>query len=167
MRLQQLKALRNGASGAPLTLHLADAKDAEAFMGPTTDLARRMMQKLWPGPVGLMFEVPADRRAQVAATLGIAPGDLYDSAGTITLRCPDHWVARDVIASAGKTRGDLDRRLRRFGLVDARSPAAQLAKELSEQVAMVIDAGPTRYTQPSTIVKLVGGPLRNGSKRGV
>ena len=56
------------------------------------------LRKLWPGPVGLVFDVPEERRRQVAAELRVAESDLYDG-GTITLRCPDHIVATDVLSA--------------------------------------------------------------------
>ena len=57
----------------------------------------RQGRQVLPGPVGLMFEVSDGRRRQVAAEQGVAEGDLYEGP-LITLRCPDHVVAMDVIA---------------------------------------------------------------------
>jgi hypothetical protein len=38
---------------------------------------------LWPGPVGLVFDVPPARRAQAIEKLGIAESEIY-SGGSIT-----------------------------------------------------------------------------------
>src|SRR5438552_3434918 len=60
--VHRLKQLRGG-DAKPFTLHLADSQEAEKFLGPVNDYARRLMSKLWPGPVGLMFDVPAECRS--------------------------------------------------------------------------------------------------------
>src|SRR5690348_915256 len=92
---QRLKDFR-GAGDKPFTVHLAHRDQAMRYLGPASDLGKRMMRKLWPGPVGLIFEVPAERRAAVAKELNLAERDLYDGS-TITLRCPDHPVTSDVL----------------------------------------------------------------------
>ncbi|HEX8911240.1 MAG TPA: Sua5/YciO/YrdC/YwlC family protein, partial [Humisphaera sp.] len=118
-----------------------------------SDLADRMVRKLWPGPVGLVFDVPAGRRAEVAREHGLAESDLYDAAGTITLRCPDDLVAQDVIARAG---GPVALTLAGSGSGGSttQSPAGRIAGELEGKVELVIDGGPTRFAQPSTIVRV-------------
>src|SRR5947209_254273 len=63
---ERLKDLRPKVSGKPLTLHLAHAKQAEEFVGALGTMAQRMMAKLWPGPVGLVFDVAAETRRRVA-----------------------------------------------------------------------------------------------------
>jgi protein-tyrosine phosphatase len=111
------------------------------------------MRKLWPGPVGLQFEVPAERRRQVAAEQGVAEAELYDG-GSITLRCPDNVIASDVI---GETAGTVV--AVRAGVASDQPAlrADQVAGEIGGKVDLIIDAGPTRYSRPSTIVKLKPG----------
>src|SRR5438067_12163504 len=86
--LNRLKALRPHGTSKPLTVHLADRNEAQQFLDPVGELGNRMMRKLWPGPVGLMFNVSDSRRAEVARQQGVAEEDLYEN-GAITLRCPD------------------------------------------------------------------------------
>jgi tRNA threonylcarbamoyl adenosine modification protein (Sua5/YciO/YrdC/YwlC family) len=132
----RLNELRDDAS-KPFTLHLARRQDAERYLGPQGDFARRLMKKLWPGPVGLMFDVPADRRAAVAKELGVDDSLIYEN-GSITLRVPDHIVAGDVLGAVDApvviSKADLD------------SPAAD----------MVLDAGQPQYSKPSTLLKVSG-----------
>src|SRR5688500_8731896 len=85
--LERLKQMRGGDFARPFTIHLADRKEAAQYLDETNDFAKRVMTKLWPGPVGLMFEVSASRRAAVAKQLNLPESDLYDGP-TITLRCP-------------------------------------------------------------------------------
>src|SRR5215203_2267507 len=83
---QRLTDLRGGDRNRPFTVHLARREDAAKFvdLSQVGELGRRMMKKLWPGPVALVFDVPAEVRQSSADALGIAQGDVYDSTGSIT-----------------------------------------------------------------------------------
>jgi tRNA threonylcarbamoyl adenosine modification protein (Sua5/YciO/YrdC/YwlC family) len=144
--VERLKQLRGG-DAKPLTIHLARPHEAEKFLGPINDYGRRLMSKLWPGPVGLMFEVPADRRAAVAGELGVSESEIYHGS-TITLRCPDHIVTSDVIGRAQTTVV-----LIRAG-GDETYHAAKLAGELEGKVDLILDAGPARFSKVSTLLRV-------------
>jgi L-threonylcarbamoyladenylate synthase len=146
----KLLALRNGGEAKPFTVHLARREDAAQYLGKISEIGRRLMKKLWPGPVGLTFEVPADRRREVAAQMNLTESDLYQD-GSITLRCPDHMVSTDILsevtgpvvltragADAGGTHPNFD----------------GLANELDGKVDLIFDAGATRFSKPSTLLKV-------------
>ena len=104
--ISRLRELRPGPDRKPFTIHLAYPDEAFRYVGPVSDLGRRMIKKLWPGPVGLLFQVPPERRQEVAGQLGVSESELYDG-GSITLRCPDHTVrARCDCRRAGPRGGD-------------------------------------------------------------
>lgn len=146
----RLRALRGGQDAKPMTIHLARREDALQYLGPVSDLGYRLMRKLWPGPVGLSFDVHADRRAQVAAKLGIAESDLYDG-DSITLRLPDHPVANEII---GQVDGPVVLTMASPTAGGSGFKAASLAEELEGKADLIFDAGPTRYSKPSTLVKV-------------
>jgi L-threonylcarbamoyladenylate synthase len=148
----RLQALRAGGEQKPMTIHIARHEDALQYLGPTTDLGRRLMQKLWPGPVGLTFEVPADRRQQVAAKLGLPESDLYDGE-TITLRFPDHPVTTKIMAMVD---GPVAVTMASPTAGGSGFKAQSLATELEGKVDLIFDAGPTKYSKPSTLVKVFG-----------
>jgi len=138
-----LRALPPQAASKPLTVHLAHRDEAKRYLGPINDLAQRMMKKLWPGPVALMFEVPEPRREEVAQEVGVPVTELYDGQ-SITLRCPDHVVGTDVLAQASAPVV-----LRKSG-----DSSARVVEEWLGKIELILDAGPTRYSKPSTIVKV-------------
>jgi tRNA threonylcarbamoyl adenosine modification protein (Sua5/YciO/YrdC/YwlC family) len=144
--LSRLKGLRGNDGDKPFTIHLAKCEDATKYLGPTSDLGKRMMTKLWPGPVAIQFDVPDERRKEVAKTLNVAESELYED-GTITLRCPDHLITSDVLAEV-----DGPIVITRAGL-----EASQIARDLDGKVDLIIDAGPSRYSKPSTIVRVKDG----------
>jgi protein-tyrosine phosphatase len=144
--------LREGkAPPKPFTIHLANRDAAAQYIAPANDFAKRLMRKLWPGPVGLIFSVPADRRAEVSATLGLPESDLY-SDGTITLRCPDHMVTSDILAEVKGPVGLTIAGASAGGGANLRFDA--LATELEGKVDLIFDAGPTAYAKPSTLLKV-------------
>ena len=152
----RLNALRGvGERDAPaqkaFTIHVAHRDDARNYLGPLDEFAERLLRKLWPGPVGLMFDVPADRRREVATKLSVAESDVYDG-DSIILRCPDHIVTTDVI---GGVQGPIAMTLAgTSGGAAAWSPG-DMAGELEGKVDLIFDAGPTRYSKPSTILKVL------------
>jgi L-threonylcarbamoyladenylate synthase len=148
--IQRLRELRGEGENNPFTIHLPSREAAMRYLGPVSDLGRRMMRKLWPGPVGLMFEVPAERRAEVARNLGVSEPDLFVES-TITLRCPEHAVTQAVLE-----RVDAPVVLTVAGGSGAQR-VDQFAENLQDKVDMIIDAGPTRFSRPSTLVRVNDG----------
>ena len=146
---RRLSDLR-GESGKPFTIHAARRDDARPFLGDLNEFAERLIRKLWPGPVGLVFEVPAEKRRQAAAELNVAESDVYEG-GTITLRCPDHIVAADVI---GSVEGPVVMTVAGASGGGPTWSAEQMAAELDGNVDLIFDAGPSRYLKPSTILKV-------------
>jgi protein-tyrosine phosphatase len=147
-RLNVLRA--PGGEAKPFTVHLAHRSEAERYLGPVNEYAQRLMRKLWPGPVGLVFDVSPERQTQAAREIGVPAETVYEGS-TITLRCPDHIVTNDVIGSltapiamtvAGSQSGG------------ASWSAQALADELGDRVDLIFDVGPTKYSKPSTILKV-------------
>src|SRR5947209_8402818 len=152
--LLNLRGLPPQAAPKPLTIHLAHRDDAKRYLGPTNDLAQRMMKKLWPGPVAMMFDVPEQRREEAAQDFGVPVSELYDGQ-SITLRCPDHVVSTDVLAQVPAPIV-----LRKSG-----DSSARVAEEWLNKIDLILDAGPTRYSKPSTIVKVREDGYEIGRRR--
>ncbi len=150
--LERLKALRGEENERAFTIHVGSPESAEPYLGEIGELARRMMRKLWPGPVALMFEAPEEVRQAVARRLNIAESDVYDQS-TITLRCPDHPVASRVLRQVREPVALT------MAPTHGNQPARrgdELSDEFQERVDLVLDAGMTRYAKPSTIVRVDG-----------
>lgn len=146
----RLTALRTTDDARPMTIHLARREDALKYLGELNDLARRLMRKLWPGPVGLSFEVPAERRNEVAAKLVLPESSLY-AEGRITLRLPDHPVTSEIL---GLVDGPVALAMASATAGGIYFKPQTLADELDGKVDLIYDAGPTKYSKPSTLVKV-------------
>jgi L-threonylcarbamoyladenylate synthase len=136
----RLRAIRGGSAGKPFTIHLARRDDAKPYVGDAGETGNRLMRKLWPGPVALTFDVPPEVRQGAARQLGVDEAALYDG-GSITLRYPDHIVATDVIGRVNSP----------IALTAVNSPADAAG---SDNVDFALDAGPTRFSRPSTILRV-------------
>jgi tRNA threonylcarbamoyl adenosine modification protein (Sua5/YciO/YrdC/YwlC family) len=141
-----LSQIRGSSSIKPFTIHVARREDAFRYLGEVNHFARRAIRKLWPGPIGLIFDVPEPARRTAAEQLGLDPADLYDGS-SITLRYPDNPVFDDIVA-----------RVKEPVVLTAagKSPqrAGDVPEEILSQVEMVCDAGPTRFSKPSTLVRI-------------
>ena len=145
--VELLGRLKERPDDKPFTLHLPDPELAARYAGPLPLVARRLIRKAWPGPV--MLVVP-DQRASRDATLGLVETSVYWH-GTVGLRCPDHDVGRAVLREAGvpvvATSANLP------GRPPPRS-AEEALRELGGRVSVVVDAGPTAFARPSTVVRV-------------
>ncbi|HEX4794491.1 MAG TPA: Sua5/YciO/YrdC/YwlC family protein [Humisphaera sp.] len=153
----RLESLRGDDSKPkPFTVHLATPEAAEAYTGPLNDYGRRLVRKLWPGPVGLVFDVPPELRQKIIAQHKVPEETLFE-AGTITLRCPDNIVATDLLAEA---EGPVALTLAGSQASGPSWSAEALAKELGDKVDLIFDAGPTKYSKPSTLIKVEADTYR-------
>lgn len=146
-----LAALRGEQAARPLTPHLHDAKEAERYLGPIGSAGQTLMRKLWPGPVALVFDVDADRRASVADKLGVTEETLFAADGRITLRCPDEPALATILELA-----DQPVIVTRTGLPTGAATTAPAEADLGDlPIAAIYDGGPTRYSRPSTVVRVL------------
>lgn len=150
---RRLEKLRGSTPGKPFTIHLARADDARHYLGDVGEYGRRLMRKLWPGPVGLIFEVSPERRREVSSYLRLEETAIYDGS-TVTLRYPDHIVTNDVI---GEVDGPVVMTVAGTQSGGPSFSAERMAEELGDRIDLIFDVGPTKYSKPSTILKVGAG----------
>ncbi|HEX8523326.1 MAG TPA: Sua5/YciO/YrdC/YwlC family protein [Tepidisphaeraceae bacterium] len=144
--LSRLNAIR-GSDGKPFTIHVASREHAAHYIDNVSSYAQRLMRKLWPGPVGLIFEVSEPRRKAVAQKLNVPENLIYDN-GNVTIRCPDHIVAHDVLS---RVSGPVALTV---AAASSQSAPGTLANDLEGKADLILDAGPTRYSKPSTLLRV-------------
>lgn len=145
--IDALSRLKDRGPGKPFTLHLADPAEAETYAGPLPAPAARLVRKVWPGPLTLV--VP-DRRPTRDAPANLVEEAVYQD-GTVGLRCPDHAVATAILRSAGVPVVATSANVR--GHPPPRTAADALA-DLRGRVPLVVDAGPARFAEASTVVRV-------------
>ncbi len=142
----RLQSLRESAEKAPWTLHLSDPQQVWELGPQHSDFLQHLVNKLWPGPVGMIFDVTPEQQQIVATRLGVEVADLFEK-DTISLRCPDHPVFAAIVG-----RVDAPVALTKLGDVTSTLPRDFAASDVPVDIA--IDAGATRYSKPSTILRV-------------
>lgn len=152
---QRVFAAKGRPEAVALPVLVADPETAEQ-LAAIDGHARILAACFWPGPLTMVLR----RRPGLELHLGGDPT-------TIGLRCPDHEVARAVLARTGPLAVTS---ANRHGELPA-TTAAEVRRQLGSGVTVVIDAGRCEGS-PSTVVSLVpggeaegGGPPRKGAVR--
>jgi len=120
----------------PLALHVSELAQAQPFVRAWTRAALRAVQHFWPGPLAVIVPRRAARFEKAAA--GYA---------TISLRCPDHGLTRNLLRQTGPLAATSANR--------ANSPAFTGAPDALPhlpEATLALIAGLTAYQRESTIM---------------
>jgi L-threonylcarbamoyladenylate synthase len=127
----------------PLIVHVHELPEAEAlavFNSP----ARHAAARFWPGPLTLVLP----RQPSVALSLLASAG-----LDTVAIRVPAHPVTQALLREAGRPIAAPS--ANRSGRVSPTS-ATHVAEDLGDDVAMILDDGPTPVGLESTVLDLSG-----------
>jgi L-threonylcarbamoyladenylate synthase len=127
----------------PLIIHVESLAAAER-LAVFPESAHRLAAAFWPGPLSQVL--PLRQNAPVAdlVTAGL---------DTVAIRVPAHPVAHELLQAFGRPLAAPS--ANRSGHVSP-TTAAHVAADLGEQVAVILDAGPTPIGLESTIVGFEG-----------
>jgi protein-tyrosine phosphatase len=143
----RVRRLRTSEPSRPLTLLLKGPEEVTDWVPRISQVGRRMAWRLWPGPVTLIFAgSPTDGLYQ---RLPGAVQALISPTGDVALRSPAHPIVRDVLRL-------LPAPLVIAMVATSEQPVPTTADVLRDRpgLDMVIDAGPTRYRQFATVVRI-------------
>ena len=149
--VRRLYAAKGRPPGEPLPLLIGDTAMA-SWIADMSPVAHQLATRFWPGPLTIVV-----RKQPQFRSLALAGKD------TVGLRVPDADVVRSIIK--GLREPITGTSANRSGNRDPRS-AQEVAFQLGDMVALVIDGGPVRSGTASTVVDVTaeGGPtiLRQG-----
>jgi len=134
--------VKGRAAERALPLIAADAAQVEAHLGTLGDMAARLANRYWPGPLTLL----------VAAPRAIAR-DVSGGTGRVGVRVPADSVARAICGLAGRPVTATS--ANRSGEPPTADPDV-VERTLGDRIDLLIDAGATRGGAPSTIVDVSG-----------
>ena len=149
--LDRLDEIKGRPSGKHYTLHISRKTDIDRYVPSMPLRAGRLVRKIWPGPLTIVFELDNQASEHQRKVLGDnAFASLYRNR-TIGVRCPNHAVATalltrvsaPVVAPSANTSGQEP-------ALDAKAALALL----DGSVDMVLDAGPCSLGRSSTVVKV-------------
>ena len=143
-RMAEVKGRR---SGNPFALAIKSFEEARDYVPDMSPLAQRLARRCWPGPVTLVVDdchpESLVRQLPELVQRAVSPEQ------KIGLRVPGHAIVLDVLRMVA---GPLAlTSANRSGQTDART-AEEAVESLGDDVDLVLDDGPTRFGQPSSVV---------------
>ncbi len=135
----------------PLIVHVADAQTAQTY-SDWCDMADRLAQAFWPGPLTLVLPLRAGADLSPLVTAGQT---------SVALRVPAHPIARALLKASGAPLAAPSANL--SGRISPTRPQ-HVAQGLSGRIAAILDGGRCEVGVESTIIALTGEPtlLRPG-----
>ncbi|HZN61928.1 MAG TPA: Sua5/YciO/YrdC/YwlC family protein [Planctomycetota bacterium] len=135
--VQRLLGLRESPPDKLITIHVGSHEDAERVARiPPCGRGRRIVSKLWPGPLTAIFPGPAG--------------------GDVGVRYPAHRAAAELLRLARVRAGVPS--ANRSGRPPA-TTAAEVLEQFGGRIEFLVDSGPTRLRQSSTVVRATGSRL--------
>lgn len=128
-------------SDNPLIVHIADERQLDELVLPYPELARRLMQKLWPGPLTIVLPVRPEAVSPLV-TAGLS---------TVGVRMPDHPAALALIRQSGCPVAAPS--ANRSGRPSP-TLAEHVLEDLDGKISGVVDGGATGVGLESTVVEL-------------
>lgn len=136
----------------PLIVHMQSCQAAEDLI-ELGSVGEKLAAAFWPGPLTIVAPARAPRVVSDLVSAGL---------DTLAVRVPAHPVMRDILAASGLPLAAPSANL--SGRVSATS-AADVAADLGDRLALIVDAGPSPLGLESTIISVAGPPtlLRPGT----
>ena len=138
----------------PLALAIRSADEARDYAPDMGPLAARLARRCWPGPVTLVLD--NSHPESLVNQLPESVRQVVSPSNTVGLRVPGHPIILDVLRMLP---GPLAlSSANRSGQPEAVN-AQQAVEALGDDVALVLDDGPSRFGQPSSVVRVSGNRL--------
>lgn len=148
--LKQLDRVKGRGPDKHYTLHIADRSQVAQFVPHRGLKVRRLVERAWPGPLTIVFEVEAPDLDELKRTLPRQVSEALYRDSCIGIRCPDHPVASSLL------------RLATHPVVapsanPADQPPAREARQVLDyfdgRIDLVLDGGPCRHGRSSTVIR--------------
>jgi len=141
--LERLIAVKGRPEGKPFSVHIARREDLARHVTHVPLAARKLMDRYWPGPLTIVFPTPGGQG--------------------IGIRMPANRAAQELLRRTAAT--VVAPSANRSGQPPATS-ADEVAATLGDELDVILDGGPTRLGEASTVVRVTDAGwemLREGS----
>jgi protein-tyrosine phosphatase len=138
----------------PLTLAVKSVAEVQDYVPQIPPLGMRLARRCWPGPVTIQLE---DAQPEsLVQRLPESVRDVVARGGEIRVRVPSHQL---IMSSLKLLAGPLVIASgRRMGGGDCVT-AEQIVEQMAGDVDVVFDAGRSKFSQPSSLVRIAGSKL--------
>jgi len=146
-----LAAMSRDWSGRAPVLAVKSTAEALDYVPRVTELGQKLLRRFWPGPVTLEFAAP--QVGGLARSLPPATAEAGGFEESLAIRCPAHEVLQAVLRMLPApllVSAERDE-------CEAGRSALELATRGGSGLSLVVDAGPLRYQQPTSVVRVHAG----------
>lgn len=147
--VQSLQNLLGQAPDQPLTLAIRSEAAAWDYVPSPSILQQRLARRCWPGPVTIVF--PSISEDSLVRQLPTAVRESVAPSGKLGLRVPAHNVVWEILELLA---GPLVLRSANCQGAPEATTAQAVLQSIGDEVSLVLDAGPTRYGQASTVLEV-------------
>jgi tRNA threonylcarbamoyl adenosine modification protein (Sua5/YciO/YrdC/YwlC family) len=149
--IARLDRIKGREANKHYTLHIGQC-DAYTRYAPNTDVrVRKLLKSAWPGPLTYIFNLNPIDLVKQKSRFDVDVFDVLFKNGSIGIRCPDQPAASTllqlaecpVVAPSANRGGE-----------PPAGDADQVMATLADDLDIVIDAGPCRYRQSSTVARI-------------
>ncbi|MFL5243786.1 MAG: Sua5/YciO/YrdC/YwlC family protein [Gemmataceae bacterium] len=146
-----MKRLQRHQGGADIKLALADPSLIGEWLPDLGRAGQRLSRRLWPGPLTLLSGEGLSKGK--AATIPEPLGSEIRQEGRLGFCVPDHEVVQQVLrSSAWPVAFSCDY----SAAISYLASAEEILQVVRNDLALVIDDGPTFFKRPSTLVEVKG-----------
>ncbi len=149
--LAKLNNIKSRHADKYYTLHIGHKRYAKKYL-PTVGLkAQKLIEKAWPGPLTIVFELNDKDMNQQQKKLKREVFEIMYKDKTIGIRCPDNLIASMLLQQTSSPV------VAPSANITGQAPAAdaeQVLAQFSGQIELLLDGGPCKYKKSSTVVKI-------------
>ena len=137
--LEQLLAIKGDRDHKPFPVLIGDPSQLDQLVDEVPELAKKLRQKFWPGLLTLVLKAQAN-----------LPPVLTSEQGTVGVRQPNYSQLCNLLICTGPLTGTSANRMGQSPAITAED----VQRHLGDEVALILDGGPTAGGQPSRCYKL-------------
>lgn len=142
--VEKIFQAKERSKGNPLILHIADKEDMDKYAVEIPEIARKLADELWPGPLTLVLKKS-----------DLVPEIVSAGSNSVAIRMPDNETIRDLIRKSGTAlacpSANISGRPSPTNVVDA-------YEDMKGKVPLILNDGSAKLGLESTIVDLTGQP---------
>ena len=153
---ERLAKLKERPVNKPFTVHIGRKGQLGRYVPWVSPLDRALLRRAWPGPLTAVFSFGPEQMEEIRQSWSEQEFNALYHEQSIGVRLPDHEVARGLLGAV-----DAPVVAPSANLAGARPPscAEDVLEQLDGRIDLVLDAGSTRYSQASTVIRLQNGSM--------
>lgn len=144
--VRKIFALKGRPADHPLIVHISGADRLAQWAVDIPDIAYRLAERFWPGPLALILKKRGD-----------VPDEVTGGQPTVALRCPVNALTQELLRQFDG--GLAAPSANRFGHISP-TTAQHVRDEFGDRAPMILDGGPCTLGIESTIIDLTHSPAR-------